>query len=245
MKRVCLFDGQILAGLSAALLSNENHAHLKTGGYRPVNLKKIMATLVVQRALKRNMMLSKGKFNLADIVLKAEDRERTRRASSVVQQASGNSGYGLTGRHQGANTRRLSLMERLSTTGQGGLEGHQQHRAAAEGRAGSIFLPPDADESKWIMRRFLIDLQRNSDINEDENILPRSRRGSALSVVPAVRDGHQHDAQTTASAIMEASNVAVIEENDRARGTALHLLESHRSSGSSEAKTEIGSPAAR
>lgn len=232
-------------GLGAALLSDENHAHLKTGGYRPVNLKKIMATLVVQRALKRNMMSSKGKYDLADIVLTAEERAGTRRASRTGLQSVRNSGNGLTGRYGGSTSRRLSLTERLSTTGQGGLEGYRQRGTGAESRAGSIFLPPDADESKWLMRRFLIDLQRNSDINENEGFVPRSRRGSLLSAVPTVRNSHQHDARATAAAATGAPNLAGGGDNERARETALELLNSRPSSGSSGAKTEIGSPAAR
>ncbi|CAM9416805.1 unnamed protein product, partial [Scytosiphon promiscuus] len=223
---------KVLVGLGAALLSDENHAHLKTGGYRPVNLKKIMATLVVQRALKRNMMRSKGKFSLADIVLTAEDRARKRRASKTEQQALPNDGYGFTGRHQGDNTRRLSLTERLSVMGQDGLGGYQQDRAAGEGRTGSIFLPPDADESKWLMRRFLIDLQRSNDRNDSENFLPRSRRGSAVSGVPEGRDGHRQDVFATAAAAAAAAG-------------ASDPLRLQPCSGCSEAKTEIGSPAVR
>ncbi|CAM9140740.1 unnamed protein product, partial [Hapterophycus canaliculatus] len=218
---------KVLVGLGAALLSDENHAHFKTGGYRPLNLKKIMATLVVQRALKRNMMRRKGKFHLADIVLTVEDRAGTRRASRTKQQGFWNSDDGLTGGCQGLNTRRLSLTERLSTMGQGGLEGYQQHRAAAEGKAGSIFLPPDADESKWLMRRFLMDLQQNNDRNENDSFLPTSRRGSLVSVIPVGRNGHNHNAQAIAT------------------GMAVEVLSSRSSSGSSGAKTEIGSPAAR
>ncbi|CAM9957664.1 unnamed protein product, partial [Ectocarpus sp. 4 AP-2014] len=122
---------KILAGLGAALLSDENHAHAKTGGYRPVNLKKIMATLVVQRALKRNMMQKRGKFNLADIVLAAEDRAGTRRTSRTNQQLP-------DGIHNYGDARRLSSTAQLSTTGQGGLEGYQKEGALARGRAGSI-----------------------------------------------------------------------------------------------------------
>ncbi|CBJ31134.1 conserved unknown protein [Ectocarpus siliculosus] len=212
----------ILAGLGAALLSDENHAHAKTGGYRPVNLKKIMATLVVQRALKRNMMQKRGKFSLADIVLAAEDRAGTRRASRTNQQLPDSDGI----HNYLGDARRLSSTAQLSTTGQGGLEGYQKQGALARGRAGSIVLPPDAHESKWLMQRFLTDLQRNNDRNGQEDFTPRNRRGSS-SVAGAVQD-NSDEARATA-----------------ARGMALHLLGSRRGSGSSEAKTEIGSPAAR
>ncbi|CAM9490330.1 unnamed protein product [Ectocarpus fasciculatus] len=213
----------ILAGLGAALLSDENHAHAKTGGYRPVNLKKIMATLVVQRALKRNMMQKRGKFNLADIVLAAEDQAGTRRASRITQQLPDSDGL----HNYLGDARRFSSTAQLSTTGQGGLEGYQKQGALARGRAGSIVLPPDADESKWLMKRFLTDLQRNNDRNGQEVFTSRNRRGS-LPVTGAVQDDSSGEARSTV-----------------ARGMALHLLGSRRGSGSSEAKTEIGSPAAR
>ncbi|CAN0102719.1 unnamed protein product [Ectocarpus sp. 12 AP-2014] len=209
---------KILAGLGAALLSDENHAHAKTGGYRPVNLKKIMATLVVQRALKRNMMQKRGKFNLADIVLAAEDRAGTRRASRTNQQLPDSDGM--------HDARRLSSMAQLSTTGQGGLEVYQKQGALTRGRAGSIVLPPDADESKWLMQRFLKDLQRNKDRAGQDDLTSRNREGSS-SVAGAVQN-YSNEARATV-----------------ARGMALHLLGSCRGSGSSEAKTEIGSPAAR
>lgn len=187
-----------------------------------MNLKKIMATLVVQRALKRNIMQKRGKFNLADIVLAAEDQAGTRRASRTNQQLPDSDG---SPNYLG-DARRLSSAAQLSTTGQGGLEGYQKLGALARGRAGSIILPPDADESKWLMQRFLTDLQRNNDRNGQEVCMLRNRRGS-LSVAGAVQDDSD-DAQATV-----------------ARRMARHLLGSHRGSGSSEAKTEIGSPAAR
>lgn len=181
-----------------------------------------MATLVVQRALKRNMMQKRGKFNLADIVLAAEDRAGTRRASRTNQQLPDSDRiHNFLG-----DARRLSSTAQLSTTGQGGLEGYQKQGALARGRVGSIVLPPDADESKWLMQRFLTDLQRNNDRNRQEDITSRNRRGSS-SVAGAV----QHDNDEARATV--------------ARGMALHLLGSRRGSGSSEAKTEIGSPAAR
>lgn len=231
-------------GLGAALLSDETHAHAKTGGHRPVNnIKKIMATLVVQRALKRNMIKKRGKFNLADIVLAAEGK--TRRASRTRQHLPNN--HGLHSLHSTAarllgssnlgDTGRLSSTGQLSTTGHGGLEEQeqqqqrwqqhqrQQREENARGSAGLIVLPPDADESKWLMRRFLVDLQRHNDKDEEEGgeVLPSSSRSSSVS---QAANGGSNDATS--------------------RATALQLLNSRGSSRSSSgAKTEIGSPPPR
>lgn len=220
-------------GLGAALLSDERHAHAKTGGHRPVNLKKIMATLVVQRALKRNLMMKRGRFNLADIVLATEGQSR--RESRTRQDLPNNGGtYNLTSSALG-ETGRLSSTGQLSTTGQGGLEAqqkqqqHWQHEQRqqvgekARSSVGSIVLPPDADESRWLMRRFLVDLQRHNDRDEGEGgeELPTSRSSS----VSQAASGGPNTAMRTA--------------------TALQLLNSRGSSRSSGAGTEIGSPSPR
>ncbi|CAM9380023.1 unnamed protein product [Ectocarpus sp. 13 AM-2016] len=76
------------------------------------------------------------------------------------------------------------------------------------------------------MQRFLKDLQRNNDRNGQDDSTSRSREGSS-SVAGAVQD-YSDEAKATFT-----------------RGMALHLLGSRRGSGSSEAETEIGSPAAR
>lgn len=216
---------QVLVGLGAALLSDERHAHAKTGGHRPVNLKKIMATLVVQRALKRNMMQKRGKFKLADIVLAAESK--TRRASRTRQHLPNPDGlYNVLGSNALEDTGRLSSTGQLSTAGQGGLEGQeqqqkrQQEEGQARSRVGSIVLPPDADESKWLMQRFLVGLQQHngSDDEKGGEVPPPSRRGS---VSHTVRVGSN---TATSGAIAE------------------QLLNSHGRRGSSGEGTEIGSP---
>lgn len=227
---------QVLVGLGAALLSDERHAHVKTGGHRPVDLKKIMATLVVQRALKRNMMQKRGKFYLADVVLAAESK--TRRVSRTRQDLPHADGlHNLLGSHALEDTGRLSSTGQLSTTGLGGLEGQdpqlqrwqqqqqrQQQEGQARGRMGSVVLPPDADESKWLMQRFLVDLQRRNDSDDEEGgeLLSTSRSGS---VSQAVASGGSHTAVGGT--------------------TALQLLNSGDSSRSSRAGTEIGSPSPR
>ena len=214
-------------GLGAALLSDERHAHVKTGGHRPVNLKKIMATLVVQRALKRNMMQKRGKFNLADIVLAAESK--TRRVSRTRQDLPNvDALHNFLGNRTLEDTGRLSSTGQLSTTGLGGLEGldpqqqrrqqqqREQQEGQARGRLGSVVLPPDADESRWLMQRFLEDLQRhNGGDDEEGGELLTTRRSGSLSH-PAIGGR-----------------------------TALQLLNSGGSSRSSRAGTEIGSPSPR
>lgn len=233
---------QVLVGLGAALLSDEKHAHAKPGGHRPVNIKKIMATLVVQRALKRNMMQKRGKFNLADIVLAVEGKAR--RASRTRQHLPSSSGLynlnnaasGLLGCTALGDTGRLSSTGELSTTGQGGLEGQQGHqqrwqqqqrlkynKGNARGSAGSIVLPPDADESKWLMRRFLVDLHRHNDRDDEEGGDVPQTSGSG-SVSQAGGSGP---------------------DTALSRATALHLLNSRSISRSSGAGTEIGSPSPR
>lgn len=222
-------------GLGAALLSDDRHAHIKTGGHRPVNLKKIMATLVVQRALKRNMNQRKGKFNLADIVLAAESQ--TRRVSRTRQDLPNPDGLcSLLGNRALEDMGRLSPTGQLSTTGLGGLEGQekqeqrwqqhkqQQRERSTRGSAGAIVLPPGANESKWLMQRFLVDLQRHNDKDDEEGgeVLSTSRSGS---VSQAAGGG---------------SNTAL------SRATAMQELKAHDScSRSSGAGTEIGSPSPR
>lgn len=118
-------------GLGAALLSDEKHVADKSG-YRPVNLRKIMATLVVQRALMRNMK-RKNKLQLYDVVLAAEAKAGTRRMSR----------------------QRVPVVAK---------DGHPRAAApAGAGGIGSLVLPPDSEESAWLMRRFLLGLQEDVD----------------------------------------------------------------------------------
>lgn len=149
---------QVLVGLGAALLSNEKHA-LGKDYYRPVNLRRVMATLVVQRALKRNQHRT---MRRSDIVLGAQEKEGTRRPSSTWPLLSGN------------DRTRESALEgtgRLSSTGQS-IFARQWTRVRyprveeKAGRIASISLPPDSEESAWLMRKFLLDLQRNNDEEE-------------------------------------------------------------------------------
>lgn len=239
---------QVLVGLGAALLSDERHAHATAGGYRPVNLKKVMATLVVQRALKRNMNEKRGKFNIADIVVAAEgNRDHHQPVSSIGL-------FNLNrrvaeGYHRGSalgDTGRLSSTGRLSTTGLGGLEGQDQQAlppVVTRGRAGSVILPPDKDESMWLLQRFLVDLQQSNDRNEEAGgeMLPASSRRSSVTVAGNRRNSAQHVPRAE-------GNIAGASGGTRGvgnRATGLELQNFGRGSRSSEARTEIGSPAAR
>ncbi len=225
-------------GLGAALLSDEGHAHVKTGGYRPLDIKMIMATLVVQRALKRNVKKRK-KLSLYDVLRAAEGKareSRTYRRPSVRNgsNAPNHTALGLRGSGNVADTRRLSSTGQLSDTGQGILTGQQQQQQrGARSRAGSMVLPPDADESKWLMRRFLVDLQLNNERSEEEPVLLKNRSGSRSLGGDGVGDGVGGDGDEDAAS-----------GNARGRAKALRLLNSNGSGGgSSKAQTEIGSPA--
>lgn len=236
-------------GLGAALLSDERHAHAASGGYRPVNLKKVMATLVVQRALKRNMMEKRGKLHLADIVLAAEGKTRQEnRTDHQLLSTIGlfNLNHNTTeGYRRGSvlgDTGRLSSTGQLSTTGLGGLEGQREQAipVVARDRLGSVILPPDKDESMWLLQRFIMDLQRSNDRNEEVGCEILSESQSSESVAA---DEHNNNAVVPGA----EGNIASASGTDdsRNRVTELEPLNNGRGSRSSEARTEIGSPTAR
>ena len=224
---------QILVGLGAALLSDEKHAHVRTGGHRPLDIKVIMATLVVQRALKRNMSKNRQAISFVDVVRAAGEKaclgSGNRRRSSAIDTALGFRGSGTL-----AHTRRLSSTGRLSDTGQDVLAGHHQQQlqqhAVARSRAGSIVLPPDADESKWLMRRFLVDLQRSNERNEEEPVLPKNQSGFVSMDDGDGGGGGDDDDDAASRHSIGGANMLQLQNSSVSSG------------GGSKARTEIGSP---
>lgn len=161
-----LFGGgseQVLVGLGAALLSDEKHVTHKAD-FRPVDIRKLMATLVVQRALKRNATRRRQRFQLSDIVLAASSKAHLGQWAEGPQlhtaqrvddrQRSVNTVEGTDRRRSETQRDRVQLWTK-----------REQHVARQEGSLGSISLPPNAIESSWLMRRFLLGLQS---LNEEE-----------------------------------------------------------------------------
>ncbi|CAM9669106.1 unnamed protein product, partial [Laminaria digitata] len=154
---------KVLVGLGAALLSDEKRTIGKSN-YRPINnLREVMATLVIQRALKRNLTLKKGKFlakvPLCDVVIAAETKAVTsRRTSQTPTQPPlpGESYHpadprGGTSRLQPGYRNRVMEAEQPRTA----TEAAAAAAAGGVSAVGSIGLPPDAEESTWLMRKFL------------------------------------------------------------------------------------------
>ena len=183
---------QILVGLGAALLSDDNHALRKKSGYRPVNLRKLMATLVIQRALKRNMRLRQSKSKLSNVEGFAEEKKAVmrRRSKTAAAQLDGEGfldkdddtawcyrGSSRTSRELRENVNVGRAAESFTSTGrrdrvEAFVKGNNIPAKPALDRnpsasVGSIILPPHVDESKWLMRRFLLELQQ-ADFEENE-----------------------------------------------------------------------------
>lgn len=169
---------QVLVGLSAALLSEDRNV-LRESSYRPVNLRRVMATLVVQRALKRNLMLKQGKLEMTDIVLTAQEKGGIERGQRTAAQLTGvgslQSDYyalysGEVGREYGSEASMVGASEESKNVlPRTGMDGNPQARGAS--KIGSIILPPDMGEGKWLMRRFLLDLQEANDGGEEESVV--------------------------------------------------------------------------
>lgn len=66
---------QVLLGLGAALLSDDSRT-VSGKAYRPVDLKRTMATLVIQRALKRNLGQNRSRHLFANVVLAAQEQQQ-------------------------------------------------------------------------------------------------------------------------------------------------------------------------
>ncbi|CAM9335645.1 unnamed protein product, partial [Sphacelaria rigidula] len=64
---------RVLLGLGAALLSDDSRA-ASGKSYRPVDLRRTMATLVIQRALKRNVGQNRSRHLFANVVLAAREQ---------------------------------------------------------------------------------------------------------------------------------------------------------------------------
>lgn len=186
----CLTRRQVLVGLSAALLSDENHT-LRKETYRPVNLRKIMATLVIQRALKRNMMIKQRRFDLADVVLAAEANAGTGALPNTIPHVAGlgvlhkhhvDGNFSRTSAGHHGNFSRARASRRLpqrwenidwtcgnnnDLTGNQAMGQYPQVFGAGEvGGAGSIGLPPSTEESTWLLRRFLLELQETNGVDD-------------------------------------------------------------------------------
>lgn len=66
---------QVLLGLGAALLSDDSRT-ASGKSYRPVDLRRTMATLVIQRALKRNVGQNRSRHLFANVVLAAREQQQ-------------------------------------------------------------------------------------------------------------------------------------------------------------------------
>lgn len=169
---------QVLIGLSAALFSEDRNV-LHESSYRPVNLRMIMATLIVQRALKRNLMLKQGKMDVADIVLTSLEKESIKRSQRTSAQLTGVGSLqsdiyaSCSGGAGQKNSSKASLagasVENQTFLASTELNGNLQERGT-DG-TGSIIWPHDMAESKWLMRRFLIDLQEASIVEEEGSVV--------------------------------------------------------------------------
>ena len=165
---------QVLVGLGATLLSDEKRA-LGKSSYRPINnLRKVMATLVIQRALKRNLTLKKGKstgrVHMCDVVIAAENKVDSRRTSPTRNQLSPRvEGYSPIEPGGGISRLQPGYRDRVIEA-----ENVMRPRTAARGvgALGSIGLPPGEEESAWLMRRFLVDLQQ---MNEEDDSIEQVR----------------------------------------------------------------------
>lgn len=171
-------------GLGAALLSDEKRT-LGKASYRPINnLREVMATLVIQRALKRNWMLKKGKFHLSDVVIAADNKAGPQRATQTrIGLSPLEKGYhptefrgGISRVQPGYRNRVLEAKTRMrfpervhrGFPGRHAMVERPRTAVGGLGAVGSIGLPPDAEESTWLMRKFLMDLQQMNE--EDDSI---------------------------------------------------------------------------
>lgn len=212
MMRVLFPCSQVLLGLGAALLSDDNHL-LGSSVYRPIDLRKVMAVLIIQRALKRNLQMVQAKSRRNDMMLDSQHRPHgvERRSSCRGEALQHKDIFGRTvdAQQQGSWETRLTLGGWASLRSFRGFEGFKgsswdgggdkgggafpaQTVKRARGRehegatCGSLVLPPDKDESRWIMQRFLLDLRNKIDHEEDAALdgeseagFPRERRGTA------------------------------------------------------------------
>lgn len=204
---------QVLVGLGAALLSDENHT-VGPGVYRPVNLKRIMATLVVQRALKRNMMQKRAKFSMYDIVMASHEFKATPKLLSASE-LPGEIDSVCVGN---SPTCRVETKEKIrkgrgrevhwdtKLGGSGDSYGRKEAQPLREQRpgrcfqearpedkgVGSIGLPPGTEERAWRMQNFLLDLQRmnqEDDLMEEDIIAGGRVRRDRRTAVAAASDG--------------------------------------------------------
>ena len=193
-------------GLGAALLSDEKRT-LGKASYRPINnLRKVMATLVIQRALKRNWTRKKGKLHLSDVVIAADNKADPRRATqtrtglSPLEKGCHSTEFrgGISRVHPGYRDRVLEAktIVRLPKRAHRGFAGRQtmverpQTAVGGSGAVGSIGLPPDAEESTWLMRKFLMDLQQmNEEDDSIEQVQPTAGAVRKEAATVAAGDG--------------------------------------------------------
>lgn len=169
----------MLIGLSAALFSEDRNV-LRESSYRPVNIRRTMATLIVQRALKRNLMLKQGKLDTADIVLTSLEKDRIKRGQRTSAQLTGvgslqsDSCASCFGGPDRENRSEASIagasVENQTFLARTGLNGNPQEERGTD-TIGSIIPPQDMEESKWLMRRFLMDLQEANIGEEEESVV--------------------------------------------------------------------------
>lgn len=162
-----------------------------------------MATLVIQRALKRNLQKMQARARMYDAVLDAQHYSRYGDRATTLSGQSPTYDRDIFGR---AMHRRRELPwdrrwngDDFNSTGRsgevkgigaslaggfGGLHAVGFPRQALGytprcegGRYGSIGLPPDSEESRWIMHRFLKDLRKKIDLDEGKQPETLERRG--------------------------------------------------------------------